>query len=806
MKIFRRAIAAATSSIMAASMCIINVSDISNIGTADAAGSQSAIALVNDMGLGWNLGNTFDCWNVSGWSASQTEKGWGNPVTSKEMIDAIKASGFNSVRIPITWYENTDSSTFDISDSYLARIKKVVDYCIDNDMYVIINMHWDWVSNGSLWLNKGESALPQYNTMWKEISNYFKSYDSHLVFESLNEVTFSYDVLNKFNQNFVDTVRATGGNNGSRLLLLAGSNTDMTKTMNSSFVVPNDDMVAVSIHYYNPPTFCVAPQDSTWGYSAEWGTSAEVNTVYNDFAKMQSYFVDKGVPVIIGEYGALTNGGKKEDSVEKFLETVATAGLNTNGISTFLWDSGDCGDMQFFNRAALKWRNPDVEAIYKKLGSGSGIVTIDWVDTAFNQVKDDNGAVVDGAYQIDIGSATKVKFLFTGVNGAGGTGGVSYWDKNANSGKGAWVNNGASFRFSIDKDGNATIAQTEPDPDDSSATIDVNEGYIQLPDGVSTDNVQVQIYYAGYADAAGNWNTLDAADYPKMTVAQIPGVVDPSQTTTSTTTTTVTTTTTTTVTTDSTTSTGTTTSFEGVYGNAYLAGSMGGDARWNAAEQGEKGGIVADVDGNGTFEATWKIDGDGTGTIDFLMLEIASTEEFGNPFTNDTFPNISLTVDKIIIDGTEWAFEDNADAYDLRYYEGGGKVRAYLRANWGANQGIDLGLPEETAVTDEIKVIFTVDGTYKKGTSNISGGTKVTLLGDANCDEQVNMADAVLIMQALSNPDVYGEGKPDGITATGIANADVYEPGTGMTNADASSIQKFKLGIIDSLPEIEKAG
>ncbi len=542
MNIFKKALSTLTASALLMS---VTISGVGAIGTADAAGSQSAIDLVNDMGLGWNLGNTFDCWGVSGWAASQTETGWGNQAPAEETFKAIKATGFSSVRIPVTWYENTNSSTFDIDDAYLARVKKTVDYCIDNDMYAIINMHWDWVSDGSLWLNKGEAALPQYKAMWTEIANYFKDYDEHLVFESMNEVTFDYSVLNNFNQSFVDLVRATGGNNSSRLLLLAGSNTDMTKTMNSSFVVPNDDMVAVSIHYYSPPTFCVMKSSDNWGgavYRSTWGSDSDKNAVYNDFANMKSYFVDKGVPVIIGEYGVLTNDGKDKASIVSFLETVAKTGLSTDGISTFLWDAGDAGDMQFYSRKSGSWFDSDVENLYRTLSNSTEVYTTDWVDTGFEQVKDSSGELVPGNYNISTGSAKKFRFYYEGsYTRCSGTGGISYWDTVEN----AWVNNGCTFQFEIDKDGNCSISQTEADPEDSTKTVVVNSGYIVLPDGATAESVQAQIYYSGYADDNGAWHTLDSADYPVMVKAQVPGLVNVDETTTTTVTTTTTTTTTT---------------------------------------------------------------------------------------------------------------------------------------------------------------------------------------------------------------------------------------------------------------------
>ncbi|MDE5884212.1 MAG: cellulase family glycosylhydrolase [Oscillospiraceae bacterium] len=373
MQFFQKVTSAVTSAVLTASML---AGGSAALFTSTSAADKDAIQIVNEMGMGWNLGNTFDCWNTRGWT-TDTETAWGNVTTTQDMITAIKASGFDSIRIPVTWYENiTDPATYDIDDAYLARIKEVVDYAYANDMYVIVNMHWDWESGGSLWLNKGADALPQFKTMWTEIANYFKDYDQHLVFESMNEVTFDYDVLNSFNQSFVDLMRESGGNNADRLLLLAGKNDDLTQTCSDSYVVPDDDMVAVSIHYYTPSTFCVADINASWGHTETWGTETEIQDVYNNFNKMKETFVDRGIPVIVGEYGVLTTekDQKDRDDIKLYLNTVASTALAIDGLSAFLWDAGNAGDMQFFDRKELKWFDPTIEAVYKNLKqNGAGI-------------------------------------------------------------------------------------------------------------------------------------------------------------------------------------------------------------------------------------------------------------------------------------------------------------------------------------------------------------------------------------------------------------------------------------------------
>ncbi|MDE6088493.1 MAG: glycoside hydrolase family 5 protein [Oscillospiraceae bacterium] len=373
MQFFQKVTSAVTSAVLTASML---AGGSAALFTTTNAADKDAIQIVNEMGMGWNLGNTFDCWDTRSWT-TDTETAWGNVTTTQDMITAIKASGFDSIRIPVTWYENiVDPATYDIDDAYLARIKEVVDYAYANDMYVIVNMHWDWESGGSLWLNQGADALPQFKTMWTEIANYFKDYDQHLVFESMNEVTFDYDVLNSFNQSFLDLMRESGGNNADRLLLLAGKNDDLTQTCSDSYIVPDDDMVAVSIHYYTPSTFCVADINASWGHTETWGTETEIQDVYNNFNKMKETFVDKGIPVIVGEYGVLTTekDQKDRDDIKLYLNTVASTALAIDGLSAFLWDAGNAGDMQFFDRKGLQWFDPTIEDVYKNLKqNGAGI-------------------------------------------------------------------------------------------------------------------------------------------------------------------------------------------------------------------------------------------------------------------------------------------------------------------------------------------------------------------------------------------------------------------------------------------------
>ena len=498
MKKFHRVLSAVTAAVLSCSMAAVGMVSSSTAKAAD----KTAIELVNDMGLGWNLGNTFDCWNTRGWT-TDTETAWGNATTTQAMIDAVHAQGFDSIRIPITWYENlADASTYDINDAYLARIKEVIDYAYNNDMYVIINMHWDWASDGSLWLNKGMDALPQFTTMWTEIANYFKDYDNHLVFEDMNEVTFDYDTLNAFNQKFVDTIRTTGGNNSDRLLLLAGANDDLTKTCSPEYIVPDDDMVAVSIHYYYPSIWAVASQSDPnasdyWGYQRTWGTDAEKQDVYNLFAKLKAYYADNGIPVILGEYGVITNKDKDHDSIVDYLNTIGSSALATDGVTAFLWDAGDAGDMQYFSRKNLTWFNQDYANVYKNLKENGTSIKFEYDITANTQSSDRSTVTLSGDpdYSVDLtayaGQGVTIKqVILKGTPGGGW--GVSFPATNPDGSHRDWTSEGGAVgddgTVTIDLDG---VFSGEKGDENYILTLDGNMGFAKWwgTDGATLDSV-----------------------------------------------------------------------------------------------------------------------------------------------------------------------------------------------------------------------------------------------------------------------------------------------------------------------------
>ncbi len=380
MKMFKKVVSAVTASALTLSMAAGSAAMFSVVTAADDIDSMNSLELVEAMGQGWNLGNSLDSTNT--WTNPLTveaiETAWKNPVTTQSIIDSVAFVGFDTIRVPVTWYQMMDDSG-NINAEYMARVKEVVDYCYNKGLFVIVNVHHDGVEGN--WLANGTSAQTKFENVWTQIATEFKDYDRHLVFEGWNETEWDYSTNLTMGQAFVDTVRATGGNNADRLLVIPGPNTNLDATLNTSFTLPEDsaDMLAVDIHYYDPTYYTVYSDDDTpWtGVSVQntWGTDEEVAKVKNDFLNIQSRFTDNGIGVIIGEYG-VENYNKPDDQGRVlFTKTVASASEEATGICSCLWDSGgpegEVGNMQYFDRWSQTWLNSEIESFYKELNGGT---------------------------------------------------------------------------------------------------------------------------------------------------------------------------------------------------------------------------------------------------------------------------------------------------------------------------------------------------------------------------------------------------------------------------------------------------
>lgn len=268
-----------------------------------------SIELVKEMSIGWNLGNTLDATGTG----LESEVAWQSTYTNKEMIDLVKNSGFNVLRVPTTWEGHMDKD-WNIDEEWMNRVQEIVDYGIDNDLYVILNIHheeWHFPSEKNL-----DTKKAQLKKVWEQIAERFKNYDEHLIFEGLNEprkkgtaVEWTggdregQDVVNQFNALFVETVRNSGGNNPLRHLMIPTYAASSASNAMKAFVMPeNDDKLIVSVHAYTPYDFAL----NTKGTS-QWSVdnAGDTNAIDQVFRDIDTYFLSQGYPVIIGEFGSI---------------------------------------------------------------------------------------------------------------------------------------------------------------------------------------------------------------------------------------------------------------------------------------------------------------------------------------------------------------------------------------------------------------------------------------------------------------------------------------------------------------------
>ncbi len=336
---------------------------------ADETGMTStAEQIAAQITLGWNLGNTLE---VPG-----GETIWGNPVASKELIDAVKAAGFNAVRLPCSWDQYANQDTGEINITWLNRVKEVVQYCIDNDMYVLLNIHWD---QGWLERHIGETVDDQINAKqkayWEQIATHLRDFDEHLLFASANEPHIEGDldadrarmenqmaVLNTYHQTCIDAVRSTGGKNAFRTIVVQGPLTNIDNTYALMNTLPTDtvdDRLMVEVHFYSPYQFALMTEDADWGkIFYYWGdftsptdtdrnpTWGEEDFIKEKFELMKTKFVDQGVPVVLGEFGAIRRPDASGIDLDLHLKargyfnTVIIKECKANGLIPFYWDEG----------------------------------------------------------------------------------------------------------------------------------------------------------------------------------------------------------------------------------------------------------------------------------------------------------------------------------------------------------------------------------------------------------------------------------------------------------------------------------
>ena len=313
-----------------------------NVQTTDEFDTElTAMQLTADIKIGWNLGNTLDSTGGSGLSQ---ETSWGNPKTTPELIQAVKDAGFNAVRIPTTWERQMDEAG-NISAEWMSRVKEVVDYAYDLDMYVILNMHHEeWYQP---YADKEEEITEKLKNSWSQIAAAFKDYDQHLIFEGMNEprwknTDFEWNggndegrtVVNHLNKAFVEAVRASGGNNEYRFLMVCPYAANSTESALAAMEIPDDDRLIVSVHAYIPYGFALQqPGQDKWVASRP-GCTNDIDTLAEVLDRL---FISKGQAVIIGECGAMNrdNENYRADWAEYYFSK-----FKALGIPCFWWDNG----------------------------------------------------------------------------------------------------------------------------------------------------------------------------------------------------------------------------------------------------------------------------------------------------------------------------------------------------------------------------------------------------------------------------------------------------------------------------------
>ncbi|MDE6707029.1 MAG: cellulase family glycosylhydrolase, partial [Oscillospiraceae bacterium] len=328
--------------------------------------NEDAKKIVENMTVGWNLGNTLDCYNVT-WSVSEFETAWGNPKTTKKMIDTVKFAGFNTVRIPVSWTDHIDEEG-NIDSIWLNRVQQVVDYAMDNNLYTIINMHHDDYT----WLNPTyadeEEITKKYIKIWEQIAERFQNYDTKLLFEGLNEPRVvgsdeewtggtpeEHEVINHLLQEFINTVRKSGGNNSMRTLIITTHAASIEETAINGLQLPNDDNFIISIHNYSPWKFTTYEyqNNNKFDESAKKELSAQFDYLYETF-------VSKNIPVIIGEFGA-ENKNNTKARAEYYNYYISEA--DKHGIPCIIWDNnvfdGE-GSYGLFDRETCDWHYEEI--------------------------------------------------------------------------------------------------------------------------------------------------------------------------------------------------------------------------------------------------------------------------------------------------------------------------------------------------------------------------------------------------------------------------------------------------------------
>ena len=501
--------------VMAAAVSLSTLGVTGGISTQKASAASfedlSQSDMVEAMGAGWNLGNQLE----SAVGGTPCETYWGNPTITEGLIAAVKNAGFNSIRVPVSYLSKIGSdSNYTIDSAWLNRVQEVVDMCIDNDLYVIINMHGDGynsIEGGWLLCNGSDQTTirAKYEACWKQIANKFKSYDEHLIFESMNEEfdgtygtpnTTYYSNINTLNQIFVDTVRATGGNNAKRWLMLPGWNTNIEYTAGDyGFAIPSDNSctasgkrIMISVHYYDPWDFCGAESSdyTQWGSKATNSSKVpgycDEATLSSQFKWLQTKFTSQGYPVVIGEYGSIDKSAYDSQNTAcraDFAAKVCTY-AKKYGCVPVIWDNGVNGTYGFglFDRNSYAVTQQAIidaiNGVYASGSSSSGSTGSSTSGTTiFSGSTGESYSTSDASWLVNADDDAVITLQYTCDNSSYSYWGVLGWGASVD---GNWVN-GDSYSAAATATDTVTATFTAGELKDSlSISAGSSVGYLAL--------------------------------------------------------------------------------------------------------------------------------------------------------------------------------------------------------------------------------------------------------------------------------------------------------------------------------------
>lgn len=343
---------------------------------------NEAMAFLKKMGVGWNLGNTFDAHqDPLRVDEMKAETLWVGVKTTKELIAKVHEAGFNTLRLPVSWHNHVSGEDFLISEAWLSRVQEVADYALAEGMYVILNTHHD-VGTDFYYPNSENAEVSEryIRRIWEQLSERFADYGEHLIFESMNEPRLkdtedewvfnaskatcieAAEHINRLNQLFVDTVRASGGNNADRYLMVPGYAASVDGALNEHFRLPSDsadNRIIVSIHAYTPYSFALDINGTDTFKLTDIGQTSEINRFMISLYKT---YISQGIPVVIGEFGARAKGGNLQSRVD--FTAYYAANASARNIPCVWWDNGaHAGNGELFaliDRTSREWTYPEI--------------------------------------------------------------------------------------------------------------------------------------------------------------------------------------------------------------------------------------------------------------------------------------------------------------------------------------------------------------------------------------------------------------------------------------------------------------